>query len=195
MRETSARSGHSQARIKRSLLCVAIRPLFQIVSQRVRQVLYLNHHQHGQRPAKMSSDKAVAKASKQELNPRTTSYEFLGPPGATLVSLGVPFLIYALYFGCNESSGGCPPTPWSTIPDRILLALKDTDWLKTLWDQEAAIVYAGWYAFCLVSWAILPGDWIEGTTLRTGEKKLYKINGMFNFLVQRWLLIPYHFVY
>jgi Ergosterol biosynthesis ERG4/ERG24 family len=127
--------------------------------------------------AVMSKQKAVAKASQQDLNPRTTSYEFLGPPGATLVSLGVPFLIYALYFGCNESSGGCPPTPLASIPDRILLAIKDTDWLKTLWDQEAAVVYAGWYAFCLLSWAILPGDWVEGTTMRTGEKKSYKING------------------
>ncbi|KAH6913207.1 C-14 sterol reductase [Coprinopsis sp. MPI-PUGE-AT-0042] len=132
----------------------------------------------------MSSEKAVTKASNQELNPRTTSYEFLGPPGATLVSLGVPFLIYALYFGCNESSGGCPPTPWASIPDRILLALKDTDWLKkTLWDQDAAVAYAGWYAFCVLSWAILPGDWVEGTTLRTGEKKSYKINAFATFLL------------
>lgn len=48
-----------------------------------------------------------------------------------------------------------------------------------LWDSEAFLIYLAWYAFCVVSWALLPGDWIKGVTLRTGEKKDYKINGMF----------------
>ncbi|EAU85665.2 C-14 sterol reductase [Coprinopsis cinerea okayama7 len=116
------------------------------------------------------------------LNPKTTSYEFLGPPGATLVSIGVPFMLYALYFGCNETSGGCPP-PLATVPERVVAAVSDIEFWKSLYDQEAALIYAAWYAFCVGSWAILPGDWIEGTTLRTGEKKKYKINAFSTFLL------------
>ncbi|KAJ6576588.1 ergosterol biosynthesis ERG4/ERG24 [Mycena vulgaris] len=119
-------------------------------------------------------------AKQAVLNPRTTTYEFLGPPGAFLISVGVPFATYALYFGCSEHSGGCPP---ALVPARISLALSDPAWWKGLWDTQAALMYLGWYAFCLVSWAILPGDRVAGTTLRTGEKKQYKINAFSTFLL------------
>ncbi|KAJ6513163.1 ERG4/ERG24 ergosterol biosynthesis protein [Mycena sanguinolenta] len=122
----------------------------------------------------------MSKPKDSVLNPRTTTYEFLGPPGAFLITIGVPITIYALYFGCSEQSGGCPP---AFVPERISLALSDPAWWKGLWDTEAALMYLAWYAFCLVSWAILPGDLVPGTTLRTGEKKLYKINGFSTLLL------------
>ncbi|KAJ7811212.1 ERG4 ERG24 ergosterol biosynthesis protein, partial [Mycena olivaceomarginata] len=99
----------------------------------------------------------MSKEKDSILNPRTTTYEFLGPPGAFLIS-----------------TGGCPPT---LIPERISLALSDPAWWKGLWDTQAALLYLAWYAFCLVAWVVLPGDLVAGTTLRTGGKKLYKING------------------
>lgn len=111
-----------------------------------------------------------------ELNPRTKSYEFFGPPGALFVTLSVPATLYALYFGCSEQSGGCPP-PLST--DAIVAALTSPDWWVGLWDTQAALMYLGWYAFCVTAWFVLPGDWVEGTTLRTGGKVKYKINGAY----------------
>ncbi|KAJ7170767.1 ERG4/ERG24 ergosterol biosynthesis protein [Mycena crocata] len=120
----------------------------------------------------------MSKPSSSELNPRTTSYEFLGPPGAFLITLGVPITTYALYFGCSET--GCPP---SLVPGRISLALSDPAWWKGLWDTQAALMYLGWYAFCLVAWFILPGDRVEGLPLRTGGKKQYKINAFSTFLL------------
>ncbi|KAK0469726.1 ERG4/ERG24 ergosterol biosynthesis protein [Desarmillaria tabescens] len=120
--------------------------------------------------------------SKSDLNPRTTHYEFFGPPGALFVTLTVPIITYALYFGCAEESGGCPPT-LATIPDRVTLAVSSPEWWKGLWDTEAACIYIAWYAFCVVAWAVLPGDQIEGVTLRTGEKKKYKINAFSTFLL------------
>jgi Delta14-sterol reductase len=113
--------------------------------------------------------------SPQILNPRTTSYEFLGPPGALFVTLAVPFFSYALYFGCSEGTG-CPPN-LQTIPDRFVVAVSDPAWWKGLWDTQAALIYLAWYMFCVVAWAVLPGDHVEGTTMRNGEKKKYKING------------------
>lgn len=111
------------------------------------------------------------------LNPRTTEYEFLGPPGAFLVTLGVPITTYALYFACSESSGGCPPA-LASIPIRV----SDPNWWKSLWDTEATLIYFAWYFFCVLAWAVLPGDRVSGTTLRTGEKKQYKINGTITFV-------------
>lgn len=111
-----------------------------------------------------------------DLNPRSTTYEFMGPPGAFLISFGVPFMTYLLYFGCSEESGGCPP-PLQSIPDRFVESLSDKTFWASLWDTEASLIYLGWYAFCIVAWAVLPGDWVEGVTMRTGEKKKYKING------------------
>ncbi|KAF8896452.1 ERG4/ERG24 ergosterol biosynthesis protein [Infundibulicybe gibba] len=125
----------------------------------------------------MSSDKKSA-----ELNPRTTEYEFLGPVGAFFITLAVPITTYALYFGCSEQSGGCPPQ-LSTIPDQITLALSSPAWWRSLWDTEATVIYFGWYAFCVVAWAVLPGDRIEGVTLRTGGKKTYKINAFSTYLL------------
>lgn len=123
-----------------------------------------------------SSTSAMSSSSKSaaDLNPRSTHYEFFGPPGAFAISIGVPATAYALYFGCSEQTGGCYP-PIDT--DLIVSSLSDLNWWKSLWDTEAAIAYLGWYAFTVVAWAILPGDWVSGTTMRNGQTKQYKING------------------
>lgn len=107
------------------------------------------------------------------MNPPTTHYEFFGPPGALLVTLVTPAVSYALYFGCNESNDCLPKLD----TDRIVTALSSPQWWASLWDTQATLIYLAWYAFCVLSWVILPGDWVEGTTLRTGGKKKYKING------------------
>jgi len=115
-------------------------------------------------------------ATSPNLNPRSTHYEFLGPPGAFAISVGVPIITYLLYFGCSETAGGCPPN-LDLASERVFSAVKNPDWWKGLWDTEASLIYFAWYAFCVVAWAILPGDQVAGTTLRTGGKKHYKING------------------
>ncbi|KAF8154395.1 ergosterol biosynthesis ERG4/ERG24 [Pholiota molesta] len=118
------------------------------------------------------------------LNPKTTHYEFLGPPGAFAISFGVPFITYALYFGCSEAGGGCPPSlSLDSLKQQVTTALSDPAWWKGLWDTEAALIYLAWYAFCVVAWAILPGDIVEGTTLRDGRKIKYKINAFSTFLL------------
>lgn len=112
------------------------------------------------------------------LNPRTTSYEFFGPPGTLLVSLTAPLAAYALYFNCSEEVGGCNPDVSSLVP-RFVAAVSNPDFWKSLFDAKAAIIYLAWYAFCVVSWAVLPGDWIEGVQIRDGKRKQYKINGAY----------------
>ncbi|KAH7337213.1 ERG4/ERG24 ergosterol biosynthesis protein [Rhizoctonia solani] len=117
-----------------------------------------------------------------ERNPRTTHYEFFGPLGAAFVSTTVPLTIYGLYFTCSEASGGCPPPLWS-IPVNFVNAVESIDWWKSLFDKEAAIAYAAWYAFTVAAWWLLPGDWVEGTELRTGGRIQYKINAFSTMLL------------
>lgn len=81
-----------------------------------------------------------------------------------------------LYFNCSEASGGCTPSI-ADLPFRFTAAVQDPSWWAGLWDTEATLVYLGWFAFTVIAWLALPGDWVEGTELRTGGKKLYKING------------------
>jgi len=120
--------------------------------------------------------------STNELNPRTTHYEFAGPPGALFVTLSVPITTYALYYTCSETSGGCPP-PLSSLPTTFTQAVTSVDWWKSLWDTQAFLVYLAWWAFCVVAWFVLPGDWVEGTTMRNGRKLKYKINAFSTFLL------------
>ena len=115
-------------------------------------------------------------SKRSPLNPKTISYEFLGPPGAFLITFGVPIFAYVLYFTCNESSGGCPP-PVASLNPSLVEALSDPAFWWKLWDPKAFTLYYSWYAFCLLAWWVLPGDWVQGTQLRNGKYQLYKING------------------
>ncbi|KIJ54961.1 hypothetical protein M422DRAFT_221390 [Sphaerobolus stellatus SS14] len=126
--------------------------------------------------------------SSNALNPRTQHYEFAGPLGALFVSVSVPITTYALFFTCSESSGGCPPPLWS-LPVNFASAVTSLDWWKSLWDTQAFLMYLGWYAFTVVAWAVLPGDWVEGTTLRNGGKVKYKINAFSTFLLSLGLAL------
>ena len=55
-----------------------------------------------------------------DLNPRTTTYEFFGPPGALAVTILTPLTVYSLYYGCSEETGGCPPSlSLSQLTDRL----------------------------------------------------------------------------
>ncbi|KAF8643242.1 hypothetical protein AX16_009131 [Volvariella volvacea WC 439] len=118
-----------------------------------------------------------------ELNPRTTHYHFLGPPGATLIILAVPAIAYGLYFGCSEQTGGCPPPDITNAHLKVLDTVQNIEFWKSLWDPEAAKLYLAFYMFCVVSWFVLPGDWLEGSVLRDGTRQRYKINAFPTFLL------------
>ena len=62
----------------------------------------------------------MAPSTPQVTNPRTKTYEFLGPIGTLLIILGVPTTAFGLYFACNESV--CTPpleTLWPSFVQAI----------------------------------------------------------------------------
>ncbi|CAE6374382.1 unnamed protein product [Rhizoctonia solani] len=115
-------------------------------------------------------------------NPKTTRYEFFGPPGAAAVAIGTPIVVYGLYYNCSEASGVCQLPPW-WFPLQVVKAVSDADWWKSIFDMEATVAYFTWYAFIVAAWYVLPGEWLEGTELRTGGRKEYKFNALSTFLL------------
>ncbi|ORX70394.1 ERG4/ERG24 ergosterol biosynthesis protein [Basidiobolus meristosporus CBS 931.73] len=103
-----------------------------------------------------------------ELNPRTSHYEFMGPIGATLLLLFMPLLTLHFAFECDglNSCSFFQFNYWS---------------LRSLFDYKAALAYLGWVAYLVCLFFLLPGDWVDGTTLRNGKKLQYKINALYTF--------------
>ncbi|ORZ15084.1 ergosterol biosynthesis ERG4/ERG24 [Absidia repens] len=121
-------------------------------------------------PSSASSAKAV-----EELNPKTTHYEFLGPVGAFGFVTALPLLVLFLAICCNQS--GYPSTllldDYKTYFERLLSG----DDLKAMFDPMAILVYVAFVALQAVLYVGLPGDLYPGTELRNGGRLKYRMNG------------------
>ena len=88
--------------------------------------------------------------------------------------------MYIFGFVCNDISG-CP-APSLLSPSYLTLEkLKsETPWpkegIRGLASWEATGWVLGWYALSLVLQAVLPGEHVEGTELRSGGRLMYKFN-------------------
>ncbi|KAG8743821.1 erg24, C-14 sterol reductase [Ceratobasidium sp. 414] len=102
-------------------------------------------------------------------NPKTTHFEFFGPPGAGFISITAPLAIYGLNHACSQALGG------GFVSLRVLTRPELNGWTN-LFDTETFIAYFGFYAFTVVAWHFLPGKWFGGAELRTGGRLKYKMN-------------------
>ncbi|KAK9455435.1 ergosterol biosynthesis ERG4/ERG24 [Dipodascopsis uninucleata] len=121
----------------------------------------------------MSSEIApeqAGQAATTVLNPKTTEMEFSGVPGALGITIGLPVLIYVLYFLID-------PTSEQKIVDIVALG-----------------GYITWFFGLVVLFYIVPGRMVEGTVLRDGTSLKYKINGFNCYLVLLGLLIARFFI-
>ncbi|KAJ3129043.1 erg24, C-14 sterol reductase [Nowakowskiella sp. JEL0407] len=100
-------------------------------------------------------------------NPKTTRFEFLGIPGAISFCILIPVIIVAIHVFCDEKVG-C--IPYSQLPD-----FENFD-IKRLFSFTALYAILGWYGLHIILHIIIPGTWVDGTELRTGEKLKYKLN-------------------
>ena len=117
-----------------------------------------------------SQAKADRAASRDTLNPRTTSYEFLGPAGAAAVTIGTPAITYLLYLACNEQHCSISQPPaWPAATSFIT--------------ARAVNFYALWFLGQVLLWKILPGESVQGTRLRDGNVLSYKMNGLASLLL------------
>ncbi|PYI26035.1 ERG4/ERG24 ergosterol biosynthesis protein [Aspergillus indologenus CBS 114.80] len=108
-------------------------------------------------------------------------YEFGGPLGAAAITFGLPVLLYAFAFACNDVAG-CPvPTllqprdfTWEKLKaDNNLQSISLSDFLS--W--KVTLVTVAYYVFGLFLWKILPAKEVHGTKLVHHDRPLqYRFN-------------------
>jgi delta14-sterol reductase len=118
------------------------------------------------RPLTIASKDSVGKmvAKKTE----SVHFEFGGTPGAIGVMLGLPLVIYLLYFMCNDQICVHGSDIRSKLPD-VLSNI--TSSLGALTSPEAWQMYIGWMVFQIVLAVILPGETVNGVVIPGGKGK------------------------
>lgn len=113
--------------------------------------------------------------SNAPLNPRTTSFEFSGIPGALGITFGLPLVCVVLnqmirpdYHITGFFSNFDVAELWNHI--------KPLKWYMT--NRELWTYYLCWFGSLAVLDVVLPGPVMEGVELRDGTKLRYKINGI-----------------
>jgi Delta14-sterol reductase len=138
----------------------------------------------------------VAAAVEEVVAPH--GFEFGGPIGTAILTLGLPPLCYLFAFVCNDVTG-CPapallaprqlfsPPLLSKVPyfgtesgwqHGINTLKKDVGWpgVLGLLNVEALLGTLAWYGLSLVLWALLPAHEVDGTELRSGGRLKYRLN-------------------
>ncbi|KAG1176622.1 hypothetical protein G6F70_000817 [Rhizopus microsporus] len=114
-----------------------------------------------------------------ELNPRTTSYEFLGPIGALGMVTILPLLVLFLATCCDAT--GYPSRDLFVDWKGYLQHKFSVEQLFSLFDKQVFMIYCGYVAALALFYIILPGDNVPGTVLRDGTRLKYKLNGFASF--------------
>ncbi len=133
-------------------------------------------------PRKSASPPLKAPSStpvKQDSSHHEVEYEFGGPLGALGVIVGLPVVIYALYFVCNADS--CVSNPftfdWKLAYDKIPCCHME------LFSKEATFMYLGWMAFHVILERVLPGEEALGVVLPNNKKLSYTLSGHLQFWI------------
>lgn len=139
------------------------------------------------RPAPTPTRTTRSSAAKQTaaagapLNPRTTHFEFGGPLGALAVVVFLPVLVFVLAIGCDSTYCLGPDGLTGLIERFPMLARKAVS-------AEAMVVILCWIGLQIALAIALPGPWVDGTKLRTGETLKYKINGHLSFWISMLIM-------
>ena len=121
---------------------------------------------------------------------KTTSYEFFGPVGTSLMTVGLPAIVLLLYILCGANT--CAIRIPTFYPC-----------LKEFWHPHAYSIFVLWFLFHALIYLSPLGRVVEGTKLRDGTKLKYKINGLYAFFISHivfavcyfYLDVPVSFVY
>ena len=105
-------------------------------------------------------------------------YEFGGPIGAIGIVLGLPIVVFGLYFICNENS--CLTNPYTYDFNQAYTWINS---LITLDYKLALFMSFSWIVFHLILELILPGEEVQGVKLTNGTKLTYIMSGHLQFWV------------
>ena len=121
-------------------------------------------------------------AADSSLNPKTTRYEFMGPIGTLLMSVGLPGVVLGLYLLCGRDS--CSLGSYPTLPE----------W-KDMFHPNALGVFVAWFVFQLLLSLVPVGRLVKGTKLRDGSQLSYRLNGLFAFIVSHVAFLVAYFYF
>ncbi|OLN87455.1 Delta(14)-sterol reductase 2 [Colletotrichum chlorophyti] len=129
----------------------------------------------------------MATKSKQNLIQQPHGYHFGGPIGVSLISFGLPILVYAFTFACNDVSGCPAPSLLSPKTLKIDQLKGEVGWPEQgIWglgSLEATSAVLGYYLFNALLYRFLPATEIDGVQLASGGRLKYRFNsfasGMF----------------
>ena len=113
---------------------------------------------------------------------KTNTYEFMGPVGTFLMSLGLPLVVFCLFAFCNAQH--CSVRPPENFPC-----------LVSLWSPHAYAIFIVWFVFHMFIYLSPLGRTVEGPTLRDGTRLTYKINGLHAFVIAHVLFIIGYFYF
>ncbi|KAL0095569.1 lamin-B receptor-like protein [Phycomyces blakesleeanus] len=113
--------------------------------------------------------------TEQELNPKTTRYEFLGPLGALGMTTVLPVLVLFFAVGCDST--GYPSKLLLHDHKAFFAKMMTPEYLGQLYDPMAFGVYVAFVALLAIFSLVLPGDVWPGSQLRDGTHLKYKMNG------------------
>lgn len=104
-------------------------------------------------------------------------YEFGGPAGNVLMMIGLPAIVYYLYFCVRFNGGRIIPGP--EIDHAAFSGFIDS--IYPTW--RAALIFFSWFAFQAALLALLPGRTVSGVRLDDGTSLKYKLNGLPSFII------------
>ncbi len=110
------------------------------------------------------------------------TYEFGGPAGNILIMLGLPAIVYYLYFCVRFNHGNIIPG-----------AAVDYSPFSGFWESiaptwQAVLMYGSWLLLQVLLQAFLPGKTVHGVRLGDGTRLAYKMNGPASFIISLVLL-------
>lgn len=125
----------------------------------------------------------VSMVVKEEVSPvKTMEYEFMGPIGTSIMTLGLPLVVICLYAFCNAD--GCSLSFPDSFPS-----------LKEFWYPHAFSIVILWFVFHALLYISPLGKTVEGTKLRNGHKLRCKVNGLYAFVISHVIFAVAYFYF
>ena len=137
---------------------------------------------------KLTPDTKVVKSHNKNIHSTEIEFEFCGPIGVFFIIFGLPLVISLLYYTCNKDiclkfETFSSLSSLSKYYDQLIRSLPTS--LNDIINIEAVYIYAGWMIFHILCERLLPGETVEGVTLKNGGKLKYVMSGHLQF----WLCI------
>lgn len=118
-----------------------------------------------------------------QATPKTSTYEFFGPPGVALLTVLLPAVVLGLYTQCNAEND-CSLRGFTRLPTT-----------SELWHPHAFLIIVLWFLFHALIYLLPHGKVLQGTKLRNGKRLKYRINALHAFALSHIIFVVAYFYF